>query len=94
MTSLRQVLQVFEATNAPLSLQQVAHQLKIDPGVLEDMILFWVRKGVLREVSFGQACTTCGSANGCPLVIPLPRSYQRISPVEADHQVTCLYPHP
>ena len=76
---LRQVLLAFENNRGPRSLAQLAADLEVSPGVLEGMIAYWVRKGRLREVNSGPACNTCGSANGCPFVIKLPRAYELVS---------------
>lgn len=81
MTSpLRAVLQRFEDQSAPISVQQMARDLDLEPGVLLDMIEYWVRKGKLRAVSgTGSACTTCGSHGACPFVVTLPRTFELAS---------------
>ncbi len=79
-TLLRQVLNVFDESSGPLTLSQVARELDVEKGVLEEMIRYWVRKGELREVSTqSRLCASCGSASGCPLIIDLPRYYERVS---------------
>ncbi len=75
---LRQVLQMFERTDAPLSVQQMARALEITPSMLEGMLAYWVRKGKLRRVQPGQACGTCGRAAHCPLVAHLPTAYELV----------------
>jgi hypothetical protein len=85
-TVLRQVLDVFEQTTGPLSLAQVARELGVERGVLDGMIQHWVRKGKLRETNGdGQICGSCGGAEGCPFVTPMPRRYELANgdPVEA-----------
>jgi len=76
-TTLRTVLQAFEAAEAPLSLGRLAADLKVSPAMLEGMIEFWVRKGRLRETgSEASACTSCGHGSACPLVIKMPRRFE------------------
>jgi hypothetical protein len=76
-TTLRQVLSLFEHRDTPLSLTQAARELSLEPGMLEGMIEFWVRKGKLKETSgAGQPCTSCGTKGACPFVTPIPRTYQ------------------
>lgn len=75
-TTLRQVLDHFERQQAgAIALPALARELGIVQPMLQEMLDYWVRKGRLREVS-AAACTTCGSASGCPFVFALPRSYE------------------
>ena len=80
-TTLRQVLNYFEAANQPLSLQEIARDLNVTPGMLEGMIAHWVRKGKLREViDCAEGCSTCSGVRGCPFIpANLPRRYQLAS---------------
>lgn len=79
MTStLRQVLTTFEEAQTPLTLGALSRRLGVPPGILDGMIDHWVRKGRLREVTSTAgrgACSSCGAASGCPLIINLPRSF-------------------
>ncbi|MCX7791583.1 MAG: FeoC-like transcriptional regulator [Chloroflexaceae bacterium] len=59
---LHQVLQALETASGPVSLDELSRQLGIDPGVLEDMIAFWVRKGRLQAGNGGVCGGSCG---GC-----------------------------
>ncbi len=77
-TTLRQVLEQFEQGQGAVSLPQMARTLGIERGMLQNMIEYWVRKGKLREVGT-PACTTCGSAEGCPFIVALPRCYELAS---------------
>ena len=80
MTVLRQVLDVFEDTSRSLTVNQVAREMDIAPGMLEGMIDHWVRKGKLRESTGGAtACGTCGGAKGCPFVMAMPRSFELVT---------------
>ncbi|MBE0690266.1 MAG: hypothetical protein IH587_09125, partial [Anaerolineae bacterium] len=47
---MRAVLDQFAATSGPVSLAEMAQRLALEPGILEGMIAYWVRKGKLREV--------------------------------------------
>lgn len=79
MSTLKQVLAAFEDTAHPLTIPQIAHKLDLDPGVLDDMLAFWVRKGKLRDLSqCADSCTACGFENGCPLVMQMPRRYELV----------------
>ena len=79
-TQLKGVLDHFAAAGGPVSLATMAQQLAIDPGVLEGMIAYWVRKGKVREVfaQGGGDCTRCGVAGNCPFVVPMPRTYELV----------------
>lgn len=77
--SLRQVLDAFTDHSGPVSLKQLARELQMDPGVLEDMVGFWVRKGRLRETSNLDNCNTCGAKSGCPFIVKLPRRYELVT---------------
>jgi hypothetical protein len=81
-TLLREVLSAFENTRQPLTLNQLARQLDISPGMLEGMLEYWVRKGRLREVG-GESCTTCGNTGNCPFVPRMPRSYELVTGEDA-----------
>ncbi len=48
-TMLREVLRAFETARGPLSLNDMARDLDITPGMLDGMIEYWVRKGKIRE---------------------------------------------
>lgn len=90
MSTLKQVLEVFKDTSQPLTMNQIARQLSLEPPVLEDMIAFWVRKGRLRDVSAcddtcncGTACSSCSfGATGCPFVVQMPKRYEFVEPDE------------
>lgn len=89
-SQLRTVLDRFADQSAPVSLNRMAHELQLDPAVLHDMIDYWVRKGRLREITSGAACTTCGSKAGCPFVVALPRIYELVrDDVEPPPQPPC-----
>ena len=77
-TVLRQVLQMFEQADAPLSVRQMARELDMTPAMLEGMLAHWVRRGKLRRVQPGQVCGTCGKATQCPLVAHLPFAYELV----------------
>lgn len=76
---LREVLNRFSEQSGPVSLRQMAQEMGIEPGVLQDMIDYWVRKGKLREATSGTECTTCGVKTACPFIVALPRAYERVS---------------
>lgn len=76
MTVLKQVLQTFEQANRPVSLAQMARDLRVEPAILEDMIGYWVRKGKLREVA-ASGCESCGlKSDCCAPMVKLPRRYE------------------
>ena len=83
-TLLRAVLDAFKDTHNVRSLQQIAHDLDISPGMLESMIAYWVRKGQLREVAGPSSCTACGSAGHCPFVMQMPRMVEWVDPEKQD----------
>lgn len=78
-SQLRAVLDRFDQQTAPVSLRQMAREMDLEPGVLDGMIAYWVRKGRLREVtSSGEACHTCGVKGACPFVVLMPRYFERV----------------
>lgn len=86
-TTLRQVLEHFDRQQGAIALPRMARALGVERAMLEDMIAYWVRKGELRVVPTS-ACTTCGSAAGCPFVVALPVMYERVrrdAPPPDDH---------
>lgn len=86
---LRQVLHEVEAAEGPVSLNELSRKLGLEPGALEGMLDFWVRKGRLlagaRHEPAGESVTPACAAGGCgwscpgpqscPLVMKLPRTY-------------------
>lgn len=74
MTSLRDVLAVFESSPAPLSVEAAAHRLHMERGLLESMVDFWVRKGKLRPVN----CQACGLRGNCPILAKMPTLYETV----------------
>lgn len=79
---LREVLEIFEKGGA-LSLAQIAQQCGIEQSALEGMILFWVRKGKLREITTS-GCSGCSAHKGCPVVVTLPRRFELVTEVSAE----------
>lgn len=80
-TQLRAVLDQFATASGPVSLAEMAQHLQLEPGILEGMIAYWVRKGRLREVfamSSGAGCARCGISDSCPFVVPMPRTYELV----------------
>jgi hypothetical protein len=77
-TTLTQVLTAIETAEGPLSLNQMADQLNVSRGLLEDMLQFWVRKGRLRVIEVGPEvdCSCCAARAGCSLVAKMPRRYE------------------
>ncbi len=87
-TTLRQVLEYFEVGQGAVSLPQLARTLGIERGMLQTMLEYWVRKGKIREVN-APACTTCGTANGCPFIVVLPRQYELVRESDPDQAPAC-----
>lgn len=84
MSLLISVLQSIQTAGGPVTLGELSHQLEIEPGALEGIIEFWVRKGRL-TASGGtaaacgpaacSACTPSGEA-GCPFVVGAPPRWE------------------
>ncbi|NJK82203.1 MAG: hypothetical protein HC893_10485 [Chloroflexaceae bacterium] len=79
---LQQVLHEIEQAREPLSLNDLARRLEIDPGTLDGMLTFWVRKGriVVRDgdestCTTGSGCGSCASTVGCPFAGKAPRTF-------------------
>ena len=76
-SQLREVLNRFSDQSAPISIQKMAREMKLEVGVLQGMIEYWIRKGKLREVVGNHTgCTTCGIKGECPFIMTLPRYYE------------------
>lgn len=83
---LRKVLEAVEASEGGTDLRTLSRELGIDPGVLEGMILFWVRKGRLvdsssaasehTETNICARCSAvgCAGAETCPFIVSAPRT--------------------
>jgi response regulator of citrate/malate metabolism len=78
-STLSQVLDAFDNTRDPLTLNQIAGSLGISQARLEGMIQYWVRKGKLREAISYSDCGTCGRGENCPYTIELPRTYELVT---------------
>lgn len=84
---LREVLRIVETADGPISLADVSKQLGIDPGVLDGMLDYWVRKGRLVVdnrsaaschtacLDAGCGCGSCSGVDGCPFIARLPKTY-------------------
>lgn len=76
---LYQILEAIEHTDGPVSLNELSRRLQIEPGMLEEMIAFWVRKGRLKDTAVagcgrgGQGCTCSAYPNGCVFSNAVPR---------------------
>jgi hypothetical protein len=91
---LQQVLRELETAQGPVNLSQLARKLKVDPGALEGMVQFWVRKGRLKNLAAADetaplpSCSGCtGSCPGpavCPFIVALPRSYALTAPRQTE----------
>ena len=96
---LRKVLEAVEASEGGTNLRTLSRELGIEPGVLEGMILFWVRKGRLvdsnsaatghPEASVCARCDAvgCAGAETCPFIVSAPRTLTVASqPAARDRQ--------
>lgn len=90
MLTLRDVLNAFE-TDQPLSLAQMARRFNVEPGVLEGMIEFWVRKGKLRQAAY-TGCADCGLNHACPVGMVMPKRYERVTgePIPTELCSSCV----
>lgn len=85
---LQQILQAFEAAREPLNLTDLAAQLQIDPGALDGMITYWIRKGRLKELQPGGSCgdaacgPSCAGGASCPFTGKMPRTIVLVPPEE------------
>lgn len=78
MSLLYNVLEAIQQASEPISLNDLAHTLEIEPSALEGMIDFWVRKGRIKVhdgLACGSACGSCG-VDGCPMLLHLPRQFE------------------
>lgn len=83
---LHRVLQEIEAAQGLINLNDLSRKLGVEPGALEGMIGYWVRKGRLRdagrptEIPLNHCATpacgrSCPGPQGCPFVIKMPKTY-------------------
>jgi len=83
---LNQVLTEITNADEPISLTVLSHKLGIEPGALEGMLAYWVRKGKLRDDdaedasachtgSVGSCGSTCTGTETCSFVARMPKSY-------------------
>ena len=68
---LRQILNVFETSPGPMSLDELALQLDLEPAVLEGMLAELVRMGKLDRTGdrTESGCAACGFKRGCPYML-------------------------
>ena len=81
-STLREVLRAFETAPGPLSLNDIARDLDITPGMLDGMIDYWVRKGKIRPAASGAcgSCAACSLSKSCCTYSPaMPRSYMLVT---------------
>jgi len=86
---LRQLLQLIEAAEGPVSLTDLSRQLDVAPATLDGMLQHWVRKGrlVVSDRSVKACAGGCGSCSGavdCPFIVRLPVAYRLSSIVRVD----------
>jgi hypothetical protein len=94
-STLREVLRAFEDARGPLSLNDIARDLDITPGMLDGMIDYWVRKGKIRPAASGAACASCSLSKSCCTYSPnTPRGYVLVTGGEpvAVSGCTCCSP--
>ncbi|NDJ75096.1 MAG: hypothetical protein GYB65_02465 [Chloroflexi bacterium] len=88
--TLRQVLQAFEQADETIRLDQLCQKLDVDPGTLDGMLQYWVRKGRIREVQDAALdCQACGVKGKCPFVIRMPRRYELVREGDQPPVVCC-----
>lgn len=44
---LHQLLHEIEQATSPITIQELSHRLNLEPGVVAELVAFWVRKGRL-----------------------------------------------
>jgi hypothetical protein len=84
---LQLVLQEIEAAGGTINLSDLSQKLHLEPGALEGMLEFWVRKGRLRRegIQSSHACSSGPSCGGscagaaCPFIIRIPRTFSLVT---------------
>jgi len=80
---LNQILQEIKTSKGPMSLPALSHKLGIERGALEGMLMYWVRKGRLKEdnsqasdvCKSGYCGSSCTRTENCPFITQMPKSY-------------------
>jgi hypothetical protein len=80
---LNQILQEIKTSKGPMSLPALSHKLGIERGALEGMLMYWVRKGRLKEdntqasvvCKSGSCGSSCTGIENCPFIAQMPKSY-------------------
>jgi hypothetical protein len=78
---LHQLLHEIEQANGPITIQELSQRLHLDPGVVADMVAFWVRKGrlVLGADTATPPAHHCGSdcqgTVACHFIARLPEQF-------------------
>ena len=84
---LNRVLNEISQTNESIPLTALGQKLGIEQGALEDMLMYWVRKGRLKvdddqvekkdekNCAMGGSCTATSGAAACPFIARVPKTY-------------------
>ncbi|HRQ38909.1 MAG TPA: FeoC-like transcriptional regulator [Chloroflexota bacterium] len=78
---LHQLLHEIEQANGPITIQELSHRLHLEPGVVVDMVAFWVRKGRLSSGATASAHAhhcggDCQGTAVCHFIARLPERYE------------------
>lgn len=78
---LQQILHEIERATGPITVQELSQRLQLEPGVVAELVAFWVRKGRLVSGASGgtppvKHCgDDCQGPSTCHFVARLPDGY-------------------
>lgn len=92
-TQLRQLMDLFEKAEGPLTIPDLAVHLGATRGRVEGLVDFWVRKGRIQVSSSLSDCGHCSVKGDCQLVLESLRVYELVGSESEDlviHNSPCL----
>lgn len=83
-SKLRALITILEDSPGALSIRELARELDLSPGRVENMMEYWVRKGKIRSTASPMDCGACSSLGNCPFILEMPRTYELVRENEGE----------
>jgi hypothetical protein len=87
-TQLRQLMDLFEKAEGPLTLSNLAADLGVSRERVEGLVDFWLRKGRLKVNINLADCGSCGIRGECTLLLDQPVMYELADPGQVGEAVS------